>query len=142
MKISSRGRYGLKAMIDIAVYSQKDCVSIKSIAQRQSISEAYLEQLIPCLKKAGLVKSTRGPNGGYTLTQKADKINVGAILRALEDSFNQSTCGGQRGTCSQSCQSCVSGGVWEKINQSLNETADSINLETLAQEYKQLHNIE
>ena len=84
MKLSTKGRYGLRAMIDLAVYSEKEPVSIQSIADRQNISERYLEQLMASLKKEGLVKSIRGANGGYQLARPAIGISVGDILRALE----------------------------------------------------------
>ena len=70
MKLSTKGRYGLRAMIDLAVYSEKEPVSIQSIADRQNISERYLEQLMASLKKEGLVKSIRGANGGYQLARR------------------------------------------------------------------------
>ena len=84
MKISTRGRYGLKAMVDIAANSQSGCVSLKSIAERTNLSESYLEQLIAPIKKAGLVKSVRGANGGYTLAKTPQEISVGDILRVVE----------------------------------------------------------
>ena len=80
MKLSTKGRYGLRAMIDLAVYSEKEPVSIQSIADRQNISERYLEQLMASLKKEGLVKSIRGANGGYQLARPAIGISVGDNL--------------------------------------------------------------
>ena len=82
MKLSTKGRYGLRAMIDLARYSEKEPVSIGSVAARQEISERYLEQLVALLKKAGLVKSIRGASGGYVLAKKPSEISVGDILRA------------------------------------------------------------
>ena len=84
MKLSTKGRYGLRAMIDLARYSEKEPVSIGSVAARQEISERYLEQLVALLKKAGLVKSIRGASGGYVLAKAPEEISVGDILRALE----------------------------------------------------------
>ena len=84
MKISTRGKYGLRAMIDLALYSEQEAVSISSIALRQNISESYLEQLMAKLKKAGLVISTRGAQGGYRLALPMCEISVGHVLRALE----------------------------------------------------------
>ena len=92
MKLSTKGRYGLRAMIDLAVYSEKEPVSIQSIADRQNISERYLEQLMASLKKEGLVKSIRGANGGYQLARPAIGISVGDILRALEGDLRAVTC--------------------------------------------------
>ena len=142
MKISTKGKYGLKAMIDIAVFGKDNCISIKSIAERQHISESYLEQLIPPLKKAGLVKSVRGAGGGYRIAMDPKDIKVGSILRALEDSFSQDCCNEKTAACPETCTCCVSKGVWEKMQASLNEAADSINLAELATEYKGINNIE
>ena len=87
MKLSTKGRYGLRAMIDLARYSEEMPVSISCIAARQGLSEGYLEQLVALLRKAGLVKSIRGASGGYVLTRAAKEISVGDILRALEGSL-------------------------------------------------------
>ncbi len=92
MKLSTKGKYGLRAMIDLARYSEKEPVSIGSVAVRQGISERYLEQLVALLKKAGLVKSIRGASGGYVLEKKPSEISVGDILRALEGSLEPVKC--------------------------------------------------
>ena len=92
MKLSTKGRYGLRAMVDLAVYSEKESVSISCIAQRENISESYLEQLAGKLKKAGLIKSTRGAQGGYRLAKPAAEISVGDILRALEGELGAVDC--------------------------------------------------
>ena len=84
MKLSTKGRYGLRALIDLAQYSETEPVSIGSIAARQGISERYLEQLMALMKKAGLIKSIRGAGGGYVLARDAKDISVGVVLRALE----------------------------------------------------------
>ena len=84
MKLSTKGRYGLRALIDLAQYSEVEPVSINSISARQGISERYLEQLMALLKKAGLVKSIRGAGGGYVLAKEKEDISVGDVLRALE----------------------------------------------------------
>ena len=83
MKLSTKGRYGLRAMVDLAVYSEKESVSISCIAQRENISESYLEQLAGKLKKAGLIKSTRGAQGGYRLAKPAE-IYCGLWKESLE----------------------------------------------------------
>ena len=84
MKLSTRARYGLRALIDLGLYSENEAVSIQSIAERQKISDSYLEQLMPKLKKAGLVVSSRGVQGGYRLGRPAEEISVGEVLRVLE----------------------------------------------------------
>ena len=93
MKLSTKGRYGLRALIDLALYSDEEAVSIQSISNRQNISDSYLEQLMRKLKKAGLVVSERGAQGGYRLAKPADEISVGDVLRALEGSLEAVSCG-------------------------------------------------
>ena len=84
MKLSTRARYGLKALIDLGLHSENETVSLQSIAERQDISVSYLEQLMGKLRKAGIVKSIRGAQGGYRLGRPPEEISVGDILRALE----------------------------------------------------------
>ena len=94
MKLSTKGRYGLRALIDMAQYSENEPVSITSISDRQDISERYLEQLMAMLKKSGLVKSVRGAGGGYVLAKKMNEISVGDVLRALEGNLDPVACTG------------------------------------------------
>lgn len=136
MKLSSRGRYGLRALIDLAVHSETESVSISSIAARQSLSEAYLEQLMAKLKKAGLVVSSRGAQGGYKLAKEAGEISVGDVLRALEGSLDAVQCAGLSEEGCQGAQVCVSKYVWQKINDSITRTVDEIKLDTLVEESK------
>ena len=84
MKISTKGKYAIKIMLDLATYDNGEPVSVRDIAKRQNISEKYLEQIIGVLNKASLVKSVRGPHGGYVLTDRPEKYTVGKILRAVE----------------------------------------------------------
>jgi len=140
LKISTRGRYGLKAMVDLAVNSQNGgCVSLKSIAQRQAISEPYLEQLVVNLKKNKLVKSIRGAQGGYILGREPENISVGDILRALEGDLNLVDCFSDDKSCGgNGCNKCVAKGVWAKISGSLEEAADSISLLELINDSKNI----
>lgn len=139
LKLSTKGRYGLRAFIDLAVCGEGQPVSLGSIAQRQEISVSYLEQLMAKLKKAGLVKSVRGVNGGYSIARPASEITVGDVLRALEGDLIPVECAGidKSGLahCNGSSQ-CVSKIVWKRINDSINETVDSINIGELVQESK------
>ncbi len=139
MKVSTKGRYGLKAMVDLAVHCKGNlCVSLKSIAERQGISEAYLEQLMAVLKKNGFVKSIRGAQGGYILAKDLEEISVGDILRALEGPLNVVECVSDKKNVScgsGTCKKCVTKNVWEKISDSLSEVVDSISLKDLADEY-------
>ncbi len=137
MKLSTKGKYGLRAFIDLAVCGEDQPVPLTSIAGRQEISVSYLEQLMAKLKKAGLVKSVRGVNGGYRIAKPADEISVGDVLRALEGDLIPVECAGidTSGTthCSSSSQ-CVSKIVWKRINDSINDTVDSINIGELVKE--------
>ncbi|MGN1167687.1 MAG: RrF2 family transcriptional regulator [Lachnospiraceae bacterium] len=140
MKLSTKGRYGLRAIIDLARYSESDPVSISSIAARQNISERYLEQLVAMLKKAGLVKSIRGASGGYVLAKDMKDISVGDVLRALEGSLEPVKCGAfdpEEG-CSAS-DGCVTKYVWQKINESITKTVDEIKLEELVTESRRIN---
>jgi len=139
MKVSTKGRYGLKAMIDLAAHSNDGtCVSLKSIAERQGISEGYLEQLMALLKKNGFIKSIRGAQGGYILEKTAEEISVGDILNVLEGPLNVVECVSDKGSagCGNStCKKCVTKNVWEKISDSLSEVVNSISLQDLVDEY-------
>ena len=137
MKLSTKGRYGLRALIDLAVNSETESVSISSIAARQGISEAYLEQLMAKLKKAGLVISMRGAQGGYRLAKAADQISVGDVLRALEGNLDAVQCAGLSEEGCQGASLCVSKYVWLKINESITRTVDEIKLDTLVNESRE-----
>lgn len=137
MKLSTKGRYGLRALIDLAVNSETESVSISSIAARQGISEAYLEQLMAKLKKAGLVISMRGAQGGYRLAKAANQISVGDVLRALEGNLDAVQCAGLSEEGCQGASLCVSKYVWQKINESITRTVDDIKLDTLVNESRE-----
>ena len=133
MKLSTKGRYGLRALIDLALYSENETVSIQSIARRQNISDSYLEQLMRKLRSAGLIVSVRGAQGGYKLARPANEISVGDVLRALEGSLEAVTCGGEDNSC-QGADLCVTKFVWERINSRIRDTVDSIKLSQLVEE--------
>ena len=139
LKLSTKGRYGLRALIDLAVHDGEDAVSIQSIADRQGISESYLEQLVRLLKKAGLVISVRGAGGGYRLAKRPDQISVGDTLRALEGNLEAVTCSafGEQPTC-QGADVCVTKLVWKKINDAITNTVDGIMLDELVEESRQI----
>ena len=143
MKLSTKGRYALRAMIDLAVNSSGDStVSLSSIAQRQHLSEAYLEQLAAKLKKSGLVVSSRGAAGGYRLAKPAGEISVGDVLRACEGDINLVSCPGITGAeDAKACigaDACVSRLVWVRINESVRDTVDHIFLSDLVEESHRL----
>lgn len=139
MKLSTKGRYGLRALIDLAQYSEAEPIPISSISVRQGISERYLEQLMAKMKKAGLVKSIRGAGGGYVLAKDTKDISVGDVLRALEGKLEPAECAAFHPdeTC-EAAGGCVTKYVWQKINESINQTVDEIKLFTLVEESKKL----
>ena len=138
MKLSTKGRYGLRALIDLALYSEEEAVSLQSIAGRQNISVSYLEQLVRKLKKEGLVTSVRGAQGGYKLAKRAQEISVGEVLRALEGSINAVSCGEGENVHCQGEDLCVTRYVWQRINASIQETVDSIMLDQLVEESRRV----
>lgn len=138
MKLSTKGRYGLRALIDLALYSEEEAVSLQSIASRQNISVSYLEQLVRKLKKEGLVTSVRGAQGGYKLAKPAQEISVGEVLRALEGSINAVSCGEGENVHCQGEDLCVTRYVWQRINASIQETVDSIMLDQLVEESRRV----
>ena len=140
MKLSTRAKYGLKALIDLGLYSEKEAVSLQSIAGRQNISVSYLEQLMALLKKAGLVKSVRGAAGGYFLGRPAEEISVGDILRVLEGGLEAATCPGTEGDggC-QGSDLCVAKLVWKWINDSITDAVDTLMLSELIEESRRIH---
>lgn len=139
MKLSTKGRYGLRAMIDLATYSETEPVSIQSISEREKISERYLEQLMASLKKAGLVMSIRGANGGYQLAKPSFGISVGDILRALEGDLRAVTCSAGEGD--GGCENedfCVTKYVWARINEGITHAVDTMYLNQLVEESRKL----
>ena len=121
-------------MIDLAQYSEQEAVSISSIAQRQKISESYLEQLVAKLKKAGLVVSIRGAAGGYRLARSASGISVGDVLRALEGDVRAVICTAQTEEGCEGEELCVTKYVWQRINESIEKTVDEMMLDQLVAE--------
>ncbi|NLY17547.1 MAG: Rrf2 family transcriptional regulator [Clostridiaceae bacterium] len=140
MKISTKGRYGLRAMLDLAVFSDGEHVSLSCIAERQRISVNYLEQVFSSLRKAGFVKSIKGAQGGYALTEEPSEISVGSILRALEGELAVVD---KRDSGRKSLiQLCLNEFVWERMNDCLNEVVDSITLEDLACDYRRINGLD
>lgn len=134
MKLSTKGRYGLRAFIDLAACNGGAPVSISSISARQDISERYLEQLMAKLKKAGLVRSVRGAGGGYVTAKDPSEVSVGDVLRALEGSLEPVVCAAyqEEGACAVK-DSCVTKYVWKQINDSVIKTVDSMMIDTLVE---------
>lgn len=130
MKLSTKGRYGLRAAVDLALFAKDEPISINTIAAREGLSESYLEQLFAKLKKAGIVKSIRGMNGGYQLARTPDSISVGDVLRALEGDMAVVDCPDNESECAK-FGSCVTKYVWKRINNSINDTMDAMTLQEI-----------
>lgn len=129
MKLSTRGRYGIHAMYELALAYGGAPVSIKTIAERRDIPEAYLEQIFAMLRKDELVLSVRGAQGGYMLARPPAEIRVGDLLRSLEGGLRLVDCLEDE-VCTRACE-CPSRVVWKKINDGLNDIVDSITLQDM-----------
>jgi Rrf2 family protein len=130
MKLSTKGRYGVTAMYDLAMHYGQGPIPLKLTAERQNISEHYLEQLMAGLRRAGYVKSIRGAQGGYELTKDPALITVGDIIRALEGPIAPVDCviGDEPSDYCYRSASCVTYSIWAKIRDSINSVVDSITL--------------
>ncbi len=131
MWLSTKTRYGLKAIYEIAINNNKP-IALNTIASKHDISLSYLEQIIALLKKNELIKSTRGPHGGYSLAKPPENICVGDIIRALEGSYAPTECVEQSDLCDQHT-SCVTHYVYKKINDSITEVVDHMTLKDLTE---------
>lgn len=131
MLISTKGRYALRLMLDLALCEQGKYVALKDVAQRQGISVKYLEQIISVLSHAGFVRSVRGSGGGYMLTNEPKDYTVGMILRLTEGSLAPVQCLEVEHNDCPRADSCVTLGVWEKLYSAINSVVDTITLQDL-----------
>lgn len=129
MKLTSKGRYAVTAMIDIALNQETGPITLALISQRQDISLSYLEQLFAKLKKSALVKSARGPGGGYRLSREPSAINVSEIIRAVDENLDARKCGG-RANC-QNGNKCLSHELWNELSTMIDEFLTGVSLQTL-----------
>ena len=125
MQLTTRSRYGLRMLLDIALHGGDGPVRIQDIAKRRNISVKYLEQLIRALKKAGFIHSKRGPKGGHVLAVPADQIRVGDVVRALESRPELTECVGNPETC-LIANDCVTRQIWAKATASVFRELDAI----------------
>lgn len=134
MRLSTKGRYGLRAMTELARHYGKGPVSIKEIALAQNFSDSYIEQLFPSLKKSGLIKSVRGARGGYMLNRPPEEITVGEVLRALEGPIEFSDCvGGPAGFVCERAEICTTQRLWAEIEAAVNAVIDHRTLQDLVE---------
>ena len=134
MKLSTKGRYGLKAMFQLSLNKNNCPLPLKNIASKENISEQYFEQIFSSLKKSGLVKSVRGAQGGYLLSKEAKDITVGDILIALEGPVSLSDCLLDDYICKNSSK-CITKVVWERIKKGIEEVINSITLQDMIDDY-------
>ena len=131
MNITSKGRYALRVMIDLAQHPDDGFISLKTIAERQNVSMKYLEMIAGCLKKAGLVESTRGKEGGYRLGRKAGECSVGDILRCAEDTLSPVACIKEGNVDCEKAGACLTLPMWKELDDLVNDYLDKVTLEDL-----------
>lgn len=132
MKISTKGRYALRLMLDLAESGQQSYTPVKEISLRQDISDKYLEQIISRLSKAGLVQSARGAQGGYKLAKAPSECNVGEILRVMEGDLVPVACAAaEHPAICPRMDDCVTTEVWRRIGEAINNVVDNITLADL-----------
>lgn len=138
MKISTKGRYALRLMLDLAINHTGSYIPLKTVAQRQNISDKYLEQIIHQLSKAGFVQSARGAQGGYRLARTPDEYTVGEILRTVEGSLAPVSCLDCKTPCDQ-FDSCITIGLYKKIQQAIDGVVDHTTLHDMISDYRAKH---
>lgn len=129
MKLTTRGRYAVTAMLDLALHADQGPVSLADISERQEISLSYLEQLFARLRRHKLVESTRGPGGGYSMSRPLSEVAVVHIVKAVDESVDATQCGGQK-NCHQHGR-CLTHDLWEGLSQQVEEFLSGISLQDL-----------
>ncbi|MCF6464137.1 RrF2 family transcriptional regulator [Clostridium sp. Cult1] len=138
MRLSTRGRYGLKAMFQLALHYGEGPIPLNTIATAQELSENYLEQLVSTLRKAGLLNSVRGAQGGYMLAKSPKEITVGNILRVLEGDMAPADCVIDNANGCEKEENCVTKLVWMQMRDSINQVIDSISLQDMLDEQAEM----
>jgi len=139
MRLSTRGRYALRAMIDLALHSDEGPVLRSDIAERQEVSAHYIEQLFVKLRRAGLIESVRGPGGGYILAKDADQIKAGDIIRTVEGPIALVHCvAPQKEAACHRADSCVTHLLWRRLSSKVAEVLDSVTLRELCDQAREL----
>ena len=138
MKISTKGRYGLRALIDICIYSSAEMVTVKSISERQGISERYLEQIFSTLKQGGIVKSLKGASGGYIFSKEIKTIKIKELIELLEKDIY---CEIDDSIDSGSLETTLNEVLWREYNKKISDFFDGLSLEDLAEKHKENKNL-
>ncbi len=131
MKISTKGRYALRLLLDLAQNQNDGFVALKDIADRQNISKKYLEQIVPILNRSDILKTNRGYQGGYRLAKDPSKYTIGMILRLTEGSLAPVACVEQDPVECDRCMDCLTLPLWQGLNKTINEYLDGITLQDL-----------
>lgn len=143
MKISTKGRYAVRVMLDLALNNTGECIKVKEIASRQGLSEKYLEQIIAVLNKAGYVKSVRGAQGGYRIAREPRDYTVGMILRLTEGSLAPVSCLDAESNECERCDTCETLEVWKELYRAVNDVVDNITLADLVEKRrKRMQNLD
>jgi Rrf2 family protein len=142
MKISTKGRYALSIMVDLAVNDTGEFIPLRNVSSRQDITIKYLEQIIPLLSRAGFLKSTRGKDGGYRLARSVREYTVGDILRAVEGNLSPVVCLEDEPNRCPKYGACATLPVWSGLDKVINEYLDSINLEELVNRTKTMDGLD
>ena len=132
MRLTTKGRFAVTAMIDLAMNAQTGAVKLSAISERQSISLSYLEQLFSKLRRAGLVESLRGPGGGYILAAPAEQINIARINSAAEDRLDATQCG-SKANCHHGAP-CLAHDLWENLNKTINDSLSGVTLQSIIEQ--------
>ena len=135
MKLSTRGRYGTRALLDLALHREEEPVLLKDIAQRQQISLLYLEHLITPLIAGGVVRSTRGARGGVSLAKPPEAIRLSEVIQLLEGSIAPVECVNNPGICTRS-ELCVTRDIWSELKKAMNGVLESTTLQDLVERQK------
>ena len=130
MRLTTKGRYAVTAMVELALNYDKGRVSLAEIAERNGISQSYLEQLFAALRRRGLVDGTRGPGGGYRLGRPKDDISVADVIDAVDETVDATRCGGQR-NC-QDRHGCLTHDLWEELSHQIRQYLSSVTLAAVA----------
>ncbi|MBR1702238.1 MAG: Rrf2 family transcriptional regulator [Lachnospiraceae bacterium] len=136
MKISTKGRYAVRVMLDLALNNTGECIKVKDIAARQDISEKYLEQIIAALSRAGFVNSVRGAQGGYRLSKAPENYTVGMILRVTEGSLAPVACLDEGAEACERCDTCETLEVWRELARAIDNVVDNVTIADLVNRRK------
>lgn len=136
VKISTRGRYAIRLMLELALDNTGEYITIKSISEKQNASDKYLEQIINVLSRGGFVKSKRGSHGGYRLSRSAEKYTIGMILRLIEGSLVPIACMEDDPNQCPRCDQCVTLDIWKQLDEAISGVVDNITLADLAKKQK------